>query len=592
MAQLAAMFDCPMRVEEHELVPVPPAALRRRYVSEPSAPSAGGAGQFPGSLFRVPTPFSNLAQAPEATTDARFASTSSTASEGLAARLAAIRCPATEAPVLLKALTELRTELSAQSNPPIQAVIDLGGIEALVQRLGDGCSAAAQLEATWALTNIACGTAAHTSALVDGGAIEALFGVLTSAELALRPELCDQVLWALGNVAGEGVAFRDRLLSAGIVGVLGQLYLQVPTFQWHLHFLNQVLRTLTWLLSSLCRGSPAPPVEEVDCCYDFFAQVLLGTEDAQMLGEALWGLLYLLEGASGAAGQAGEEAASGARLLSAGFAEGETPPTPHPVVVRIVECAKLGVSGGNPMSVPALRLLGQMVSMPAPALTDAAVAAGAPQALLGAMEDRRVPLQVRRDAAWALQNIAAGTEAQVHHLLSGEGVWSSLARAIHNDTLEVSRECAWAVVNIVKGGSGFSRTDGGQVLPLVITALRTEQLRERSKRDVALQSGLLDALEVALEQRGHDQGAQDAGVFDVLEAVAQSDQENVKAKASQLLQAYFGADQENEPPRRAGSSPQKAESLELGSPKRSPNGGNTQALFARGDNRMYSKGGS
>mmetsp|Transcript_64472 Transcript_64472/g.179365 ORF Transcript_64472/g.179365 Transcript_64472/m.179365 type:complete len:624 (-) Transcript_64472:190-2061(-) len=472
--------------------------------------------------------------------------------------VAAIASPETEAGPLLAALTELRNLLSTQMSPPIQVVVDLGGAEALIRKLVDGSSPAVQLEAAWALTNLACGTTAQTTRLVDAGVVEAFFTALQSPAIVERPELCEQCLWALGNIAGEGAWHRDNLLAAGVLGVLSRLFSQMPSFPWPTPLRAQVLRTLTWLMSSLCRGDPAPDFEEVDCAFDYFAQVLAGSDDVHMLSEALWGLCYLIEGAGS---DEANQSARGIQMLSVCYAPDEVPQSPakHPLVARVVECTHLTGSPcgtlGTPTFVPALRLLGQMVSTSNPALVDAALSAGAPKAFRRAMQDRRMPKQVRRDAAWAIANIAAGTREQVQLLLDAD-VWDALARELQDGPLEVGYECAWAVANLVKGGPlAVSQIDGTQALWLVSRALHSEA-------DEALQRALLDAAEAILAECSGSQlrtanhmtfanknlphplatAAQESGFLEALEELQLSERDNIYKQAARLLESWFAVE--------------------------------------------------
>jgi len=292
----------------------------------------------------------------------------------------------------LRALAELRRLLSSRARPPVQEVVDLGGVEILVARLRDS-SPAAQLEAAWALASVAGGGSAHAAAVLKAGAAEAAFGVLARPEVSERPDLCDQCLSLLGNLAGDrDLRLRDRLLEAEVIGHLGQLYQQIPGFPWDLHGRLQVLRSLTWLMSSLCHGLPAPPLEEVDCAFDYFAQVIMGTDDEPMLAEALWGLCYLLEGAKNE-----EEAGARAlRLLSAGFGPEEPSelPVPHPVLAKAMSCARRTTDPESPVSKPALRLLTALASSPSKAAAAAAAAVGGQPALRELLGEERSPAKV------------------------------------------------------------------------------------------------------------------------------------------------------------------------------------------------------
>merc|ERR1712232_210033 len=118
-------------------------------------------------------------------------------------------------------------------------------------------------------------------------------------------------------------------------------------------------------MSGLCRTAPTLD-EEVDCFIDYFAQVLLGTEDQPMLVDALWGLCYIF-----ACPDEEEQRTSGRRLLTAGLSEDESVPERHPVFVKGVACTRTAIDAPEQRAViPALRLLGMVAAMNSSDLMD------------------------------------------------------------------------------------------------------------------------------------------------------------------------------------------------------------------------------
>eukprot|EP00448_Togula_jolla_P024421 CAMPEP_0170583166 /NCGR_PEP_ID=MMETSP0224-20130122/7982_1 /TAXON_ID=285029 /ORGANISM="Togula jolla, Strain CCCM 725" /LENGTH=572 /DNA_ID=CAMNT_0010906459 /DNA_START=6 /DNA_END=1724 /DNA_ORIENTATION=- len=455
---------------------------------------------------------------------------------------------------LLTTVTALRCSLASQTNPPIQEVLDLGAVDLLADLLSNS-SSLVRLEAAWVLTNIASGTSAQAAAVASSRCVPLLFEVIVSPGVAERPELCEQCLWVLGNIAGDSdTALRDGLLAAGIMTVLGQLFNMLPSLGWGMTQRTAVLRTLTWLMSSLCRGQPAPPIAEVDPAFDYFAQVLMGAEDAEMLTEAHWGLCYLLEGASGAE----DRLRRCRRFLEAGFAAGDVPqpPAEHPVIAQVVRRAQSSSQSEHETSpsASAVRLLGAIVASPGEAAAAAALASGAARALARVMADSQHPS--RKDAAWALANSAAsGTLAP--KIVSDAEVWDAICGAVERGS-DVCQECAWIVANVVKSTPALSHLDGTRMIRIMALSLRATP-------DLALQSALLDACGVLLQHssdkvvgimgsgRVHPLAtlAHECGLIDELEALQLSEREDVYQKALRLLEAWFGLDSENRPTEKA-----------------------------------------
>jgi importin subunit alpha-6/7 len=176
----------------------------------------------------------------------------------------------------------IRNILSREQSPPIQEAIDSGCVPRLVQLLKlvyADCPVTydpGQLsleeqaalkekivfEAAWALTNVASGKPTQTAVVVETEA-PLLFSQLLDHP---NPDICEQSIWALGNIAGDGPPHRDLLLvSMNLVGKVLRLLereLQSPTAH------AMMIRNATWLLSNLARGKPSPRCQPVpsDIC--------------------------------------------------------------------------------------------------------------------------------------------------------------------------------------------------------------------------------------------------------------------------------------------------------------------------------------
>ena len=146
--------------------------------------------------------------------------------------------------IVHEATRRVRQLLSRQQDPPVEAVVQAGVVPLIVESLKSENNDTV-FEAAWALTNIA--STEQTTLLAELGALEHMVNLMRSPD----PQLRDQCIWCLGNVAGDGVELRDKLLR--IPGAIDNLFLNLEK-----PASRQILRNAVWALSNYCRGKPLP----------------------------------------------------------------------------------------------------------------------------------------------------------------------------------------------------------------------------------------------------------------------------------------------------------------------------------------------
>ncbi len=188
--------------------------------------------------------------------------------------------PATQ----LAAVQAARKLLSSDRNPPIDALINSGILPVLVHCLECADNPSLQFEAAWALTNIASGTSAQTQAVVQANAVPLFLQLLSSP----HQNVCEQAVWALGNIIGDGPVLRDYVINLGVVQpLLSFINPEIPI---------SFLRNVTWVVVNLCRNKdPPPPVQTIGDILPAL-NMLIHHSDINILVDTVWALSYLTDG--------------------------------------------------------------------------------------------------------------------------------------------------------------------------------------------------------------------------------------------------------------------------------------------------------
>lgn len=109
----------------------------------------------------------------------------------------------------LRAIVGFRKLSSQPDNAPCQAIIDSNLIPVFMSFLAREDYIQLQLEACWALTNIASTNNENVKLLVDKGIIPILKKLVNTPDAALR----GQAIWLIGNINGATTHNRDSFLK-------------------------------------------------------------------------------------------------------------------------------------------------------------------------------------------------------------------------------------------------------------------------------------------------------------------------------------------------------------------------------------------
>lgn len=412
------------------------------------------------------------------------------------------------------ALREVRRLLSRSEFPPIEAALNAGAIPLLVQCLSFGSPDEQLLEAAWCLTNIAAGQPEETKALMPAlPLLIAHVGDKSSMPVA------EQCAWALGNVAGEGEEMRNVLLSQGALPPLARMMLPDK---------GSTVRTAAWALSNLIKGPEPKAATELIKIEGVLDAIIrhLKKADEELATEIAWVVVYL---------SALSNYATSIMVKS-------------DLLQLLVE--RLATSDSLQLLIPILRSLGNLVASDAYTTNEVLVAgskitdnviAGLAKCL---NSEHRV---LKKEAAWVLSNIAAGSVEHKKLIFSSEAT-SALLRLVVTAPFDIRKEVAYVLGNLcVAPSEGATRPQ--LILEHLVSIVQRGCLPGfidlvRSADTEAARLGL-QFLELVLRGIPDGEGPKlverEDGI-DAMERFQFHENDDLRNMANELVDEYFGVD--------------------------------------------------
>lgn len=412
------------------------------------------------------------------------------------------------------ALQELRRLLSRSEFPPVESAVKAGAVAILVQCLSFGSPDEQLLEAAWCLTNIAAGNPEETKALLPVlPLLIAHLGEKSSSPVA------EQCAWALGNVAGEDEELRNVLLIQGAL---------VPLARMMLPYRRSTVRTAAWALSNLIKGPNPKAANElirVDGVLDAIVRHLTKADD-ESATEVAWVVVYL---------------SALSNLATSVLVKSD-------VLQLLVN--RLATSNSLQLMIPVLRSLGNLVAgdshatyavlVPGLEVTDTAM-----QALIKCLNSEHRVL--KKEAAWVLSNIAAGSIEHKQFIYSSETL-PLLLHLFSAAPFDIRKEVAYILGNIC-----VAPTKGDEIPNLILEHLVS--LVEKGclpgfidlVRSADIEAAKLGLQFIELVLRGMPNGKgpklveQEDGI-EAMERFQFHENEDVRTMANSLVDKYFGED--------------------------------------------------
>ncbi|CCH58916.1 hypothetical protein TBLA_0B00730 [Henningerozyma blattae CBS 6284] len=406
----------------------------------------------------------------------------------------------------LSATVKFRQILSRESNPPIDLVIKSGVVPTLINFMNENQPEMLQLEAAWALTNIASGTSEQTKIVVEAGAIPLFIRLLYTGSV----EVQEQAIWALGNVAGDSTDYRDLVLQSGAMEPILNLFNTNKT---------SLIRTAAWTLSNLCRGKkPQPDWSIVSLALPTLAKLIYSL-DTETLIDSCWAISYLSDGPPEAI-----EAVINARIPK-----------------RLVELLD---HQSTLVQTPSLRAVGNIVTGN-DLQTQVVINCGVLPALRNTLNSPKE--SIKKETCWTISNITAGNTDQIQAVIDAD-IIPSLIKLLETAEYKTKKEACWAISNASSGG--LSRPE---IIRYLVSQGCIKPLCDLLEiADTKIIEVTLDALENILKAGENDKEVrglnfnefaeyiEKAGGMENIFNCQQNENEKIYDKAYRIIETYFG----------------------------------------------------
>eukprot|EP01017_Pseudomicrothorax_dubius_P029701 TRINITY_DN3638_c0_g1_i6.p1 TRINITY_DN3638_c0_g1~~TRINITY_DN3638_c0_g1_i6.p1 ORF type:complete len:470 (+),score=75.34 TRINITY_DN3638_c0_g1_i6:227-1636(+) len=406
----------------------------------------------------------------------------------------------------------LRKILAKKLDMPIQDVIDANLIPRLMSFMKQDEHVHLQLEAAWALTNVASGNSLQTKSIIEKGGIPLFVTLLKDRPLAIS----EQAIWALGNIAAESTNYRDDILEEGALDLLVEILAKNPPSG---SGSKKLWSCGTWAVSNLCRGKPAPNIAKILVAMPILLRAVQEEKAPEVLSDAIWALVPI----------------SDRKDKIQDFLESGAVPD----IVQNLSLPHLSVI------IPTLRLIGNML-LGNSVQCEYIVNCGILIHFDILIEHKNS--SIVREICWAISNLAASAPC-IKSLLTEEELFRKTLEILDTGTNDLKRELLWAMRNIFKHSDpeDLDKVLRTQVLEILRSLLLSDSIDIICSTLEALYY-LIQTSSFHLQGEKHNpvmDSLQSLGIIQSIENLQEHRSNDVYAKAYHIIKTFFAEEIED-----------------------------------------------
>jgi hypothetical protein len=308
-----------------------------------------------------------------------------------------------------KGLVGIRKLLSIESHPPIQEIIDLKIVPELINLL-ENTPNEFKYEAVWSLTNIATGEEEQANTILIYNGIPKILDLLDSN----IEEIKSQTVWLIANLIGESTKIRDTLINQKVYDKL----LTILASTNHQNYID----LCTWAINNFFKVKPIPNYDIAFKAFKIIARVVMiyDTTNTEFIADACQIFSIITK-------------------KYKAFIKEIVDINLLPYIIKFLDI------DNKKVKMACLKIVGNIACEDNANQVQKLIDLNVLEKLKYALFHENIG--IRRESAFILSNIAAGTQKQIEILIE-QNFLQILFKVFKNDSVKVQKEAIYAIGNL------------------------------------------------------------------------------------------------------------------------------------------------